>query len=75
MTILAGADYLVSVRKGALPSDWKEQFSKFMSQPEIQVIKQTKRSERMVDIRALSIHGRFVMNRSIFFLQREVRKI
>ena len=51
MTILA--DYLVSVRKGALPSDWKEQFSKFMSQPEIQVIKQTKRSERMVDIRAL----------------------
>ena len=38
MTILAGADYLVSVRKGALPSDWKEQFSKFMSQPEIQVI-------------------------------------
>ena len=53
MTILAGADYLVSVRKGALPSDWKEQFSKFMSQPEIQVIKQTKRSERMVDIRAL----------------------
>lgn len=53
MTILARADYLVSVRKGALPSDWKEQFSKFMSQPEIQVIKQTKRSERMVDIRAL----------------------
>ena len=53
MTILAGADYLVSVRKGALPSDWKDQFSKFMSQPEIQVIKQTKRSERMVDIRAL----------------------
>lgn len=53
MTILAGADYLVSVRKGALLSDWKEQFSKFMSQPEIQVIKQTKRSERMVDIRAL----------------------
>ncbi len=53
MTILAGADYLVSVRKGALTSDWKEQFSKFMSQPEIQVIKQTKRSERTVDIRAL----------------------
>lgn len=53
MTDPCRADYLVSVRKGALPSDWKEQFSKFMSQPEIQVIKQTKRSERMVDIRAL----------------------
>ena len=42
-----------SLSEKALPSDWKEQFSKFMSQPEIQVIKQTKRSERMVDIRAL----------------------
>ena len=31
----------------------KNSFPKFMSQPEIQVIKQTKRSERMVDIRAL----------------------
>ena len=67
MTILAGADYLVSVRKGALPSDWKEQFSKFMSQPE--------EAREWLTYVPLSIHGRFVMNRSIFFLQREVRKI
>lgn len=53
MTILAGADYLVSVRKGELPSDWEKQFGEFMSQPKIQVMKQTKRSERMVDIRSL----------------------
>ena len=53
MTILAGADILVSVRKGALPSDWKEQFSKFKSQPEIQDIKHTKRSERKYDKRSL----------------------
>ena len=41
MTILAGADYLTSVRKGAFPEDWKERFSEFMEQPEIRIVKQT----------------------------------
>ena len=45
MTILAGADYLTSVRKGAFPEGWKERFSEFMEQPEIRIVKQTKRSE------------------------------
>ncbi len=53
MTILAGADYLISVRKGNLPEDWKEKFESFMSRKEIRVIKQTKRSEKEVDIRPL----------------------
>ena len=53
MTILAGADYLVSVKEGTLPENWKEGFSDFMAQKEIRVIKQTKRSEREVDIRPL----------------------
>lgn len=53
MTILAAADYLVSVKKGTLPENWKERFSDFMGQKEIRVIKQTKRSEREVDIRPL----------------------
>lgn len=53
MTILAAADYLVSVKKGTLPENWKEVFSDFMEQKEIRVIKQTKRSEREVDIRPL----------------------
>ena len=53
MTILAGADYLVSLRKGSLPDDWKKQFQAFMSAPEIRIVKQTKRSEREVDIRPL----------------------
>lgn len=53
MTILAGADYLVSLRKGTLPDDWKEKFREFMSMPEIRIVKQTKRSEREVDIRPL----------------------
>ena len=53
MTILAAADYFVSVKEGTLPENWKEGFSDFMAQKEIRVIKQTKRSEREVDIRPL----------------------
>lgn len=53
MTILAGADYLTSVRKGAFPDDWKERFAQFMEQPEIRILKQTKRSEKEVDIKPL----------------------
>ncbi len=53
MTILAVADYLISVKKGALPENWKEAFADFMAQREICVIKQTKRSEREEDIRPL----------------------
>ena len=53
MTILAAADYLVSLKKGTLPSDWKESFRRFITQSEIRVVKQTKRSEKEVDIRPL----------------------
>lgn len=51
MAIVAAADYLVSVRKGEMPEDWKEQFLEFLSQKEIRILKQTKRSEQEVDIR------------------------
>ena len=53
MTILAAADYLISVKKGALPENWKEAFADFMAQRQICVVKQTKRSEREEDIRPL----------------------
>ena len=53
MTILAGADYLSTLRKGELPSDWKDSFVRFMGQPEIRILKQTKRSEKEVDIKPL----------------------
>ncbi len=51
MTILSAADYLVSLKNGSLPDDWKKKFEDFMSAQEIRVMKQTKRSEREVDIR------------------------
>ncbi len=63
MTILAAADYLITPKKDILPDagsaegslshDWKEQFSDFMEQNEIRVMKQTKRSEREVDLHPL----------------------
>lgn len=59
MTILAAADYLVSVRKGSMPDNWKDLFASFMEQPEIRVLKQTKRSEREVDIRPLIYRWEF----------------
>ena len=53
MTILAAADYLISVKSGSLPDNWKNAFTDFMAREEIWVVKQTKRSEREVDIRPL----------------------
>ena len=41
---------------GTLPDHWQERFTSFMNQDEIRVIKQTKRSEKEVDIRPL-IYG------------------
>ena len=66
MTILAGADYLVSGCE-ALPGDWKERFRDFMAQTEIKVIKQTKRSEKEVDIRPLIF--RWKIRENEIFLQ------
>lgn len=53
MAIVAAADYLVSVKEGTLPENWKEQLETFAKLPEISVMKQTKRSEKMVDIRPM----------------------
>ena len=67
MTILAGADYLISPKTGNLPMDWKAKFEDFMSCSEIKVIKPTKRSEREVDIRPLIYDWKFE-NESIYLL-------
>ena len=54
MTILAAADYLVTPSVDAgLPEDWQTRFAAFMGQSEIRVLKQTKRSEREINIRPL----------------------
>ena len=57
MTILAAPKQEILPDAGSaqdsLSSDWKDQFNNFMEQNEIRVMKQTKRSEREVDLRPL----------------------
>lgn len=55
MSLVAAADYEVTFRAGKAPvcldSTWQEEFLKFLSQPEIQILKKSKKSERELDIR------------------------
>ena len=61
MTIVAAADYKVTFPETfqhaeeirTLPESWKEKVDAFMAQPEIVVLKKTKRSEKEVDIKPM----------------------
>ena len=44
---------MTTVSKGTFPPDWKEQLNRFYEQPQIRIVKQTKRSEQKVDIRPM----------------------
>ena len=53
MAIVAAADYLLDLVPETLPDDWETQVDAFLSQSEIRILKQTKRSEKEVDIKPL----------------------
>ena len=54
MALVAGADYEITLRQGyQLPKDWQTRFMEFFRQPEIIVLKKTKKSEKEVDIRPM----------------------
>ena len=53
MVIVAAADYLLDLVPETLPDDWETQVDAFLSQSEIRILKQTKRSEKEVDIKPL----------------------
>ena len=53
MSIVAGADYLSSVKNGSLPENLAEKLEAFYAQNEICVVKKTKKSEKEVDIRSM----------------------
>lgn len=53
MTIVAGADYLTSVKNGAFPDGWQNKLKEFYEQEEILVLKATKKSEKEVNIRPM----------------------
>lgn len=56
MSLVAGADYLVSLKDGYQICDkegfdFEKQFTVFMNQDQIEILKKSKKSERMVDIK------------------------
>ena len=52
MSLVAAADYYVEFRPGKEPEiSWKDKISDFLAQPEITVMKKTKRSGKEIDIR------------------------
>ena len=53
MSIVAAADYLSGLKKGALPGNWKERVKEFLNQETICVVKTTKKSEKEVDIKPM----------------------
>lgn len=53
MALVAAADYLTTPVKGCFPADWKTKMEQFMEQPQIRIVKTTKRSEMEVDIKPL----------------------
>ena len=66
MTIVAAASYRVTLLESrktseitkALPEEWQERVEAFMAQPEIVVMKKTKRSEKEVDIKPMICRGK-----------------
>lgn len=53
MTIVAGADYLSTVKTGVFPEGWQQKLEAFYAQEEILVVKATKKSEKEVNIRPM----------------------
>ena len=67
MAIVAGADYLVRVKNGSYPEGTEKQLEAFYAQDEITVMKQTKRSEKLVNIKPLIYH--LSMSEDAVFMQ------
>lgn len=68
MALVAAADYLVEFRLGREPSiEWKSRVEEFLAQPEIKVTKQTKRSEKEIDLRP-NIYKMEVREKGFFYM-------
>lgn len=60
MSIVAAADYLISIKDGyEFVADFKDQFEKFMNQKDITILKKTKKSEVLMDIKPFIYHTSF----------------
>ncbi len=65
MAIVAAADYLLDIASDTLPKGWENQIPSFLEQPEIRILKQTKRSEKEVNIKPL-IYGMELQDGKLF---------
>ncbi len=60
MSLLRAADYmLIEKEEGVFPEGWREKWRGFLSQKEIPVMKETKKSRQMTDIRPLILGDAF----------------
>lgn len=53
MAIVAAADYLSNIKNQTFPTGWEEQLQMFLEQPEICIVKKTKKSEKEVNIKPM----------------------
>lgn len=53
MSIVAAADYLSREKGERFPDDWKARVEEFLGQPQILIVKATKKSEKEVDIKPM----------------------
>ena len=75
MSIVAAADYLSFAKNHAFPDDWKEKADIFLDQPQIMIVKKTKKSEKEVDIKPMIYQLKREMKKSTCRLPQEVWKI
>lgn len=63
MALLNAADYMIVEKEpGVFPEDWRGRWTDFISQPEIWVLKKTKKSEKEMDIRPFILEHAFQMD-------------
>ena len=69
MSLVAGADYVVKFRDGYEPDiDIREKFNEFIKQSSIEILKKTKKSEMLVDIRPM-IYKAYIDDDDTFFMK------
>lgn len=69
MSLVAGADYAVKFRDGYEPDiDTREKFNEFIKQSSIEILKKTKKSEMLVDIRPM-IYKAYIDDDNTFFMK------
>lgn len=67
MSLVAAADYRIGFREGKEPPvGWQEKLSQFLAQPEILVMKKTKKGEKELDIRPLIYQMELLPDQTVF---------